>query len=152
MRSKKKAEKNILEYKNINSLVPGKSIGVFVLGSSIKDYDSRADCEHVIFDLIEDGGDWYNFLGGSISVWLDNGIIDAISCCNDLYIDGVNIIGMNINKFIKRFNVEVDTCELDYQYLEPLNRHRQYCWYFKEYPEMSLWTWRNSIINIMISR
>ncbi len=96
-----------------NVIIPNKGVGEFILNNKISDYLDKYEFEYLRFDdiivsemyLLEDEG---------IIISVEDDKIDSISCERNCYLKGKNIIGMNINEFIKLVGIEPDKIETLY--------------------------------------
>jgi hypothetical protein len=94
-------------------IIPNKSVGEFKLNDDISIYLKKYDFEYLRFDdiivsemyLLEDEG---------ITLSVEDNKIDSISCEKNCYLNGKNIIGMNINEFIKLIDAKPDEIETLY--------------------------------------
>jgi hypothetical protein len=80
-------------------LVPKISVGPFVIGTSINDYLSMPLCE--IVNEFDDGVDWKGFdlIGSGIRIYFENEILISVSCDEECYYNGLNLIGMDYQEF-----------------------------------------------------
>ncbi len=95
-------------------IIPNKSVGEFKLNDDISSYLKKYDFEYLPPDDIFY---WETYLledeGIDITVVEDNKI-DFIFCRKNCYLNGKNLIGMNINDFIKLVGIEPDEIETLY--------------------------------------
>lgn len=137
---------------NVNVMIPRVSMGGITLGDKIDSYLSREDCFHFKGYVLGAEEEWYEFDNGSLVVWLKDGFIDSISCEKNVFWQGMPIIGMNINTFVELFQLHIDTCDREYLYEVPDNKHAQYQYTFHEPLGIYVWTWRKRIVTVYITR
>ena len=94
-------------------IIPNKSVGEFKLNDDISSYLKKYDFEYLPPDdivywemyLLEDEG---------IDIAVEDNKIDSIFCSKNCYLNGKNLIGMNINDFIKLIDAKPDKIETLY--------------------------------------
>ncbi len=85
--------------------IPFDCIGDFVLKSKISNYTKDFQFNYVPAD---DTTEWetYEEQHLNLSIYVENEIIQSISCNEECLYKGRNIIGMNIDEFMSFYNIE----------------------------------------------
>lgn len=90
----------------------------------------------------------YYFFEDDITVNVENGLVSDIICENNIFWDNNNLIGMNFNLFLLKFNLKYDS--FGKIYLQGLRQtHHVY-----DFDKLGLqvWVWRNLIRTVIVSK
>lgn len=132
------------------SLIPNKSLGMFVLGRNIKEYK---DISHYTIHH-EDKSysyDSYEFDKQGVTLWLnEDNNIDTILCEKECYWRGKNLIKMPIDNFLLEYNIIPDKIEKIYVLINENRGQNQMAYDFNKLG-LIIWTWRKRIKTISIS-
>ena len=104
-------EKNIVEQKKDKMryiFKPFISVGDYKLGVNVKDFLKKKDY-WIYYPPYKDlnGEDYKDEIDG-ITLGVENEKIISITCSKECIYKGENLIGMPINKFMKKFNLQPD--------------------------------------------
>jgi hypothetical protein len=130
-----------------------------VSGFKFNDYINNYS--HVKHDIIlsdyndEISTDSYVFKSPPINVWVGKDKkIFSICCEIECYYESINIIGMNINKFKKIFNlIEDEKDKIFKPYIEKKKSgYRTETVYEFDKLGLQIWTYRNKIITVICSK
>ena len=158
MQKEKLKEKIIVKETNdsVGELVINKSCAPFVIGDSICHYTHLP--HEVVHCSMEKYGlpdyDFYDFytLGMCVYTKSENPeIVDYISCHERCVWNGINVIGMLIKDFIRKFSLHPILDEGEETYV--LNReghNTQRIFEFKENVGLMVWTWRKRIVTVCV--
>lgn len=132
----------------INELIPNKSLGIFILGSSIKKY------VHLPHDLAKNkekyfSYDSYNFYELGVIVWVEKGKVETVCCKNECYWKGDNLLRMSIDKFQSLYNVISDKSEKIYHLVNGRGQNQMV--YDFDQLGLQIWVWRNKIVTVLVS-
>ena len=138
-------------------LVLNKSVGVFVIGEPIT---IHLALPHEYYHCTDNGPsmpdyDFYFFPKFGMSVYMNDqtpAIIDSIMCRKYCYWHGRNLIGMLYREFLQitHFTPIDSVGEINYVYSRE-HKYRQRLYEF-ETEGLMVWTWRNRIVSITVSR
>lgn len=90
-------------------IIPFKSVGGIKLGDSIKNYQPEAVGEQ--HDITKVTG--YDFFNGTVTVYVQDEIIEWIAVYGDCYLKDVNIYQMNIRTFFEQFEIQTRHRKVD---------------------------------------
>ncbi|MDH6356080.1 hypothetical protein M2132_002443 [Dysgonomonas sp. PH5-45] len=150
MLKKKLREKHIGENKLENfTLIPNKSLGVFILRDDIENY---LYIEHIKEHIKERtfSYDSYDFYDRKVTVWPTEGKIETIRCNSMCYLNGENLIGMSYERFLILVNQFPDTESEEYVLINSNRGQNQKVYDFDELG-LQIWVWRNKIRTVLIS-
>ena len=136
------------EKKGIKELIPNKSLGIFILGSSIKKY------VHLPHDLAKNevkyfSYDSYNFYELGLIVWVEKGKVETVCCKNECYWRGYNLLKMPIDKFQSLYNVMPDKSEKIYHLVNGRGQNQMV--YDFDKLGLQIWVWRKKIVTVLVS-
>jgi len=96
--------------------IPFERVGDFVFGTKIDEYLDRYSFDFLPKDDSM-GYDSYSIDNPQISLFIENGTIDSISCSEEFLFKGRNIIGMNIEEFMAFADIfpQGDIDELEFE-------------------------------------
>lgn len=85
--------------------IPFECVGDFFLKSNISDYTEIFEFKYI---PVDDVTEWetYEELDLKLSLYVENGTIQSISCNDECLFKGRNIIGMEIDEFMNFYNIE----------------------------------------------
>lgn len=129
------------------NLIPNKSVAQFEFGEKIEKYF------HLKYSLIpkqsdqEYAADIYTFFNSHLSIYVDNdNKIETIVCEKECFLENVNLIGLNIDKFQLQFNIVANKIEKIYMSYLDLNRTETV--YEFIHLGLQIWTYRKKIFSI----
>lgn len=132
-----------------NILVPNKSIGRYVIGDNILNYlQQEYYYEHCVEKYFE--YDKYEFPADNLCLYVEKGIIQNVSCEKTCYWQGTNLIRMNFNLFLKKYNIAFDS--KDEIYMQVGNRFQTQKVYDFDKLGLQVWVWRNLIRTVIVSK
>ncbi len=127
-------------------LIPNISLGIFKFGNNIEKYIHQFDYE---YSQVEPESDYYvyEFENPNIDVYVEEGLVESISCRKKCIYKGKNIIGMKIQEFINLSNAFPDLNLTDTAYTDEENKNIDNPQIIYEFENLGLQTWvKNSII------
>lgn len=130
----------------VNTLIPLKSLSIFVLGTSVEDY-LHLRCEYIPKEEWEVYSDTYTFPDFGVSVWTDiktNKIIYAIKTDTSCVYNNHELINMPYNEFLTLVNILPDDIS-DIYTLGPKKNGRYYGVYYFDKLGLTLYVWRGRI-------
>ena len=132
-----------------NILIPNKSVGKYIIGEKIHAYlQLNHYYEHCIESFFE--YDRYEFPDDDIIVYVEDEIIQSITCNKTCFWKGVNIIHMNFESFLKHYTVMYDS--KDEVYLRVAERFQTQKVYDFDELGLQIWVWRNLIRTVIVSK
>lgn len=160
MQNEKQKVKTIVKGINDNlyDLVINRSCGPFVIGEDIRNYlQIPHDYVHSSLEKFKlPDYDFYDFYDLGMCVYMDENNpyrIHHIICDEVCLWDGKNIIGMLISDFIKIYDLHPILENGEPIYVLDRNHHNtQRVFEFMENVGLMVWTWRNRIVSITVSR
>lgn len=93
-----------------------KSVGPFSLKDNINNYLSEFEFEFTPKETEQESWDSYRFKEGILVIYTNKEIIETISCRADCYINNYFLIGMNIDSFWEKFNIDKESISSDIVY------------------------------------
>lgn len=131
-------------------LIPNTSLGEFILGANIKEYNH---IPHHIVHHNNDRSDYYSyeFEKYGIVLWVDEkNNINTIRSTKECFWENENLIKMSINEFLIHFHYIPDSIET---YYVPINEDRGQNQTVYEFNHLGLmiWVWRQKIRTVIIS-
>lgn len=119
-------------------LIPKKAVGPFKFNVNISQYTSEN-----LYNLYpkESEQDWdcYSFFNETINLYTDNTMkVVSIKCNNNLYYNGINIIGCNFDLFLNDVELKKDQLENDEIWLTENEKQLVY-----EIDSLSIQVWVN---------
>ena len=130
-------------------LMPNKSVGKYIIGEKIHAYlPLKHFHEHCVESDFE--YDRYEFPDDDIIVYVEDEIIQSISCKKTCFWQGANLIRMNFEFFLKHYKVMYDSKD------EIFMRVAERCQTQKVYDfdklGLQIWVWRNLIRTVIVSK
>jgi len=125
--------------------IPFECIGDFFLKSNISNYTKDFEFKYT---PVDDVTEWetYEELDLKLSLYVENEIIQSISCNEECLYNGRNIIGMEINDFMNFYDIE-PVGEVEKLYVDEDETQDVY-----EFDDIGLQVWcRNNIIVTVIA-
>lgn len=154
MPKKKVTEKNIVEIIKDDmdyhkGLVLNTSYDDYVLGANINQYLNREHWKER-YTISDDDNDLFYFNEG-IRVWCDiDGTINTIDCYTSCVYKGFELIGLNFTVFLEI--IQEKPYNEDIIYLKGNIRGQNQHVYDFDKSGLQVWTWRNKIRQILISK
>lgn len=131
-----------------NILIPNKSVGKYMIGENIQTYlQFKHDYEHCVEKDYE--CDKYVFPDDNIIVYVEDDKIQSISCEKTCYWQGVNLIRMNFDFFLKQYKVMYDS--KDEIFMCVADRFQTQKVYDFDKLGLQIWVWRNLIRTVIVS-
>lgn len=125
--------------------IPFECIGDFFLKSNISNYTKDFEFKYT---PVDDVTEWetYEELDLKLSLYVENEIIQSISCNEECLYNGRNIIGMEINDFMNFYDIE-PVGEVEKLYVDEDETQDVY-----EFDDIGIQVWcRNNIIVTVIA-
>lgn len=134
---------------NKTNLIPNRSVGGIKIYGQIDDY---LNLEYVFFDKgIDYSEDLYIFKEPAVSVYVDdNHKITSIKCSANCFWKDVNLIGLNISKFIDLFGYQPN--ETDKVYILVEGKGQNQIVYEFDSLGLQIWTWRKKIVTVFCTK
>lgn len=106
-------------------LVPNVSYGEFFLGKSIDTYkDAPHDFKH--YEESTYSYDNYYFYTLDVELWVENDVIKNIRLDKECFFEGENLIKMDYDYFIKKYNLKPDNKEVIYMLVNDRGKIKLY--------------------------
>ena len=120
--------------------IPNISLGVFKFNNNIEKYIHQFDFE---YSQVEPDYDYYvyEFEHPNINVYVEEGIIETISCREKCIYKGKNIIGMKIQKFINLSSAFPNLNLTDTTYTDEENKNKDNPQIIYEFENLGLQAW-----------
>ena len=132
-----------------NTLIPNISVGKYIIGDKIHKYLQLSHHhEHCVEKYFE--YDRYEFPDDNITVYVEDEIIQNISCEKTCFWQGRNLIRMNFEFFLKQYNVVYDHKEEIY--MQVSDRFQTQKVYDFDELGLQVWVWRNLIRTVIVSK
>ena len=132
-----------------NTLIPNESVGKYTIGDRIHKYlHLKHVHEHCVEKYFE--YDRYEFPDDDIIIYAENDIIQNISCDKTCFWQGVNLIRMNFDNFLKRYKITFDNKEDIY--MRVADRFQTQKVYDFDKLGLQIWVWRNLIRTVIVSK
>jgi hypothetical protein len=154
MQKGKKVVKRIGADNKKYSLIPNKSLGIFIIGDKIDKYLHLSyKFKHEDYKYFSSNS--YDFYKGKVAVWTfedadnDINLIRTIRCNSECYWQKQNLIGMLFDDFIQLAGMQPDQESMEYV---PVNRDRGQNQTVYEFEKLGLqiWVWRKKIRTVII--
>ena len=131
----------------ITIFIPFKRVGDFKISSLVMDYFNSHE-----FEILPKDGKYdcekYTFSNPSISLFVENGVIESIYCDEECLYKGRNLIGMHIDEFIshtgEKYYGKID--EVDFEE----DNIPQYVYEFDDIG-LQVWTKNDIIVTVIAS-